>query len=64
MLHRLGELELTGAFLQNLPIVRVYGPKEIATLVSTVLPDLSARLPVDVRSSRLPRVVRERLRAW
>ena len=58
VIARLGELELCGAWLQNLPIVRPYGPGQIGEVVASVLPDLSRRMLVEVRSARLPRVDR------
>jgi superfamily II DNA or RNA helicase len=58
-LQRLGELELTGPFLQHVPQVRTFPPRELGTLAGTVLPDLARRIEIDVRSRRLPRLVRD-----
>jgi hypothetical protein len=58
-LQRLGELELTGPFLQHVPQVRTFAPRELGTLAGTVLPDLARRIEIDVRSRRLPRLVRD-----
>jgi superfamily II DNA or RNA helicase len=58
-LQRLGELELTGPWLQHVPHVRVFAPPDLGTLAGTVLPDLARRIEVDVRSRRLPRLVRD-----
>ena len=58
-LQRLGELELTGPFLQHVPQERAFAPRELGTLAGTVLPDLARRIEVDVRSRRLPRLVRD-----
>jgi superfamily II DNA or RNA helicase len=55
---RLGELALTGASLQNLPVVQVHGERQIGELTSRTLPELARRIPVEVRSRRLPPVVR------
>ncbi len=58
-LARLGEAELCGGWLQNLPIRNRYRAAESAELVTRVLPDLSRRMGVEVRSRRLPPVVRD-----
>ncbi|HZI14352.1 MAG TPA: DEAD/DEAH box helicase, partial [Myxococcus sp.] len=58
-LARLGETSMTGAWLQHLPIVRTYAPEQVGELTSKVLPELARRMPVDVRSKRLPRLDRE-----
>jgi superfamily II DNA or RNA helicase len=58
-LRPLGEMELTGGWLQNLPSGRTYAPAEIGALIAADLPDLVRRLPVDIRSRRLPRLVRD-----
>jgi SNF2-related domain/Helicase conserved C-terminal domain len=58
-LQRLGELELTGPFLQHVPQTRAFAPRDLGTLAATVLPDLARRIEVDVRSGRLPRLVRD-----
>jgi hypothetical protein len=58
-LQRLGELELTGPWLQHVPQVRAFAPRDLGTLAATVLPDLARRIEVDVRSRRLPRLVRD-----
>ncbi len=58
-LARLGETELAGGWLQNLPIRNRYRATERAELVTRVLPDLSRRMAVDVRSRGLPPVVRD-----
>jgi superfamily II DNA or RNA helicase len=59
VLARLGEAELTGGWLQHLPIVRTYRSAQIGEVATKILPDLSRRMSVDVRSRRLPRVVRD-----
>jgi superfamily II DNA or RNA helicase len=58
-LQRLGELELTGPFLQHVPQVRAFAPRDLGTLAGAVLPDLARRIEVDVRSRRVPRLVRD-----
>jgi hypothetical protein len=58
-LQRLGELELTGPWLQHVPHERSFAPRDLGTLAGTVLPDLARRIEIDVRSRRLPRLVRD-----
>lgn len=55
---RHGELDLCGGFLQNLPSVRVYRPAQLGDVATRILPDLFRRMQVEVRTSRLPRIVR------
>ncbi len=57
-LARHGEIELCGAWLQNLPIVKAYARAQFGELTTRLLPDLSRRMAVEVRSRRLPRIVR------
>ncbi|WNG43211.1 DEAD/DEAH box helicase [Archangium minus] len=56
---RLGETSMTGAWLQNLPIVRTYSAEQLGEISSKVLPELGRRMPVEVRSRRLPTLDRE-----
>jgi superfamily II DNA or RNA helicase len=58
-LARLGETSMTGPWLQNLPVVRTFGPEQLGEVASKVLPDLARRLPIEVRSRRLPPIDRE-----
>ncbi len=58
-LHRLGEIELAGDRLQHLPVRRAFGAADLGELVTVVLPDLAQRTLLDVRSTRLPPVVRD-----
>jgi superfamily II DNA or RNA helicase len=58
-LQRLGELDLTGPWLQHVPQVRAFPPRDLGTLAGSVLPDLARRIEVDVRSRRVPRLVRD-----
>ncbi|WP_257455238.1 DEAD/DEAH box helicase [Archangium lipolyticum] len=58
-LARLGETSMTGPWLQNLPIVRTFAPEQMGEISSKVLPDLGRRMPVEVRSRRLPPIDRE-----
>jgi superfamily II DNA or RNA helicase len=58
-LARLGETSMTGTWLQNLPIVRTYASEQVGELTSKVLPELARRMPIVVRSRRLPPIDRE-----
>jgi superfamily II DNA or RNA helicase len=58
-LCRLGETAMTGPWLAGLPVVRTFGTDELGALTAKVLPDLWRKLPVEVRSQRIPRVDRE-----
>lgn len=58
-LARLGETAMTGAWLQNLPVVRTFAPEQLGEVTSKVLPELARRIPVEVRSRRLPPIDRE-----
>jgi superfamily II DNA or RNA helicase len=55
---RHGELDLCGGFLQNLPAVRQYRAHQLGEVSTRVLPDLVRRMEVEIRTSRLPRIVR------
>ena len=56
-LRPVAEPELTGRELDELPRGRFYGPGEVEPLVARVLPGLRKRIPVDIRTRRLPRTV-------
>ena len=58
-IHKLAEIELTGAYLQHLPQVRVVPAAGIAELATKILPDLAARMVVEVRTRRVPPIVRD-----
>jgi superfamily II DNA or RNA helicase len=58
-LARLGETSMSGTWLQHLPIVRTFAPEQMGELTSKVLPDLARRLPIEVRSRRLPPLDRD-----
>jgi superfamily II DNA or RNA helicase len=55
---RLGETTLTGSRLELLPVRRAFTPDQVAELTTRVLPDLAARIPVEVRTRRMPPVDR------
>ena len=57
-LCRLGEQTLTGAWLEKLPQERVFSPDQMGDLTGKVLPDFARRMPVDVKSQRLPPIDR------
>ena len=54
-LRPIGESRLSGRERHELPQGRYFGPAEVAELVTEVLPALSRRIPVEVRTDRLPR---------
>ncbi len=58
-LARLGETAMTGTWLQNLPSVRTFAPEQMGEISSKVLPELGRRMPIEVRSRRLPPLDRE-----
>ena len=58
-LHRLAEIELGGDRLQHLPVRRTFGATDLAELLTVVLPDLARRTVLEIRSARLPPVVRD-----
>ncbi len=53
-LKAVGDPDLTAEELRSLRQGRIFGPEAVPELVSEVLPDLEARIPVDVRTRRLP----------
>jgi len=57
-LCKLGEQTLTGTRLENLPQERAFSPSQMGELTGKVLPDLARRMPVDVKSQRLPPIDR------
>ncbi|MBS2032280.1 MAG: DEAD/DEAH box helicase [Deltaproteobacteria bacterium] len=59
VLARLGETELTGDWLQNLPSTRVFKQAQIGELSAQVLPELAKRLDVEVRTPKVPPVDRK-----
>lgn len=58
-INLLGEMELCGAFLQNLPVVRRFTGGALGELKTRVLPELETRMKVEVQSQRLPRLTRD-----
>lgn len=53
--HPLAETELSGPRLERLPLRRQFARGELGRLVTEVLPELQKKLPVEVKSRRLPR---------
>ncbi|HEY4185722.1 MAG TPA: helicase, partial [Polyangia bacterium] len=58
-LHRLAETDLTGAYLQHLPQVRVVPAAAVGELATKTLPELASRMLVTVRTRRVPAIVRD-----
>jgi superfamily II DNA or RNA helicase len=59
-LHALGEIDLSGPRLERLPLKRRFGPGQLGELVGDVLPGLEKRMPVEIKTRRLPRAGGER----
>jgi len=59
VIHRLAEIELTGAYLQHLPQVRTVPAAALGELATKTLPELGARMNVTVRTRRVPPIVRD-----
>lgn len=57
-LVRLGETNVTGAWLEKLPNVRRFDASRAGEVSAQVVPELARRFPVEVTSSRLPRIDR------
>lgn len=55
----LGETQLTGQFLERLPLSKAFPQEQQAELVTRVLPELEGRLPVQVTTRRLPSLKRD-----
>jgi superfamily II DNA or RNA helicase len=53
--HPLAETEISGPRLERLPLRRTFARGELGRLVTEVLPELQKKMPVEVKSRRLPR---------
>ncbi len=53
-LRVLGETQVTGMRLENLPITMVYTAERLGELVTTVLPTIEQQVILDIRTDRLP----------
>ncbi|HUQ08408.1 MAG TPA: DEAD/DEAH box helicase [Kofleriaceae bacterium] len=58
VLRPIGAHDLGGARMEQLPAELRFPPDKLPALVTRVLPELSRRLTIDVRSKRLPEVTR------
>ncbi|TAK31504.1 MAG: helicase [Myxococcaceae bacterium] len=58
VLRPMGATDLSGPLLEKLPRTRVFAATEVSELVLKTLPELSARLPVELRTKRLPPLVK------
>ncbi len=54
-LHPATDLELTGVMLERLPLRRAFSKSDLGQLVTLVLPEMEKKIPVEIRSRRLPR---------
>jgi superfamily II DNA or RNA helicase len=57
-LHVIGETGLSGARLERLPLTRPFAREQLGMLVTQVLPELKRKIPVAVRTRRLPKTTR------
>jgi hypothetical protein len=55
VLRPLGVIELAGMSFERLPIVEQFPPERVELLLTQALPQLEARLPVKIATTRLPR---------
>jgi len=55
LLRPVGESGLTGRELAELPSGKHFSPDDVIGLVTEILPDLGSRIPIDIRTQRLPR---------
>ncbi|MFQ5418564.1 MAG: DEAD/DEAH box helicase, partial [Myxococcota bacterium] len=58
-LHAVAPSNLTGRELDELTRGRTFGPRDVAGLITEVLPSLSQRIRVDVQTASLPETVNE-----
>ncbi len=56
VIYPIGEQELQGGRLEKLPASRDFSAAEIPELVGKVLPGLAGRIPVEIRTTRLPQM--------
>src|SRR5262249_17627033 len=54
-LPALGETDLPGPRLERLPLKHRFSPAQLGQLVGEVLPGVEKRLPVEIKTRRLPR---------
>jgi superfamily II DNA or RNA helicase len=59
VLHPIGEAETTGQFLERLPLIRAFPRDRVTELVTEVLPELEKKIPVEIRTARLPGKARD-----
>jgi len=58
VLRPVGESGLSGRELAELPRGKHFSPDDVLSLVTEILPDLERRIPVEIRTGRLPRTTR------
>ena len=54
-LHAMADIDLTGVMLERLPLKRVFARGDLGQLVTQVLPEMEKKMPVEIKSRRLPR---------
>jgi superfamily II DNA or RNA helicase len=57
-LHVLADTETTGTSLERLPSTKSYPPAEFSKLVTEVVPELTRRYKIELKTTRLPRTTR------
>ena len=57
-LHPIGAIDLGGARLEHLPAEQRFSARELGAVASTMVPQLAARIPIEIRTRRLPSVAR------
>lgn len=57
-LHVLSETDVTGPALERLPSEKRYEPRQLAKLVTEILPELGRRFRIEVCTERLPKATR------
>ena len=54
-LHAMADVDLTGVMLERLPLRRLFPRSDLGQLVTLVLPEMEKKMPVEIKSRRLPR---------
>jgi hypothetical protein len=57
-LRPIGAIDLSGAKLEHLPAEQRFSPRELGAVATTMVPALAARIPIEIRTRRLPSVAR------
>ena len=57
-LHPIGAIDLGGARFEHLPAEQRFRGRELGAVATTMVPALAARIPIEIRTRRLPSVAR------